>query len=311
MALQNYHSTYDCFPTGSFVARNSNHSIRRNGDFSPHVRLLNYLEQSALFNAANLQVACINDPYGTAANLTVTTTRLSVFLCPSCSDPDWPMVDANGPLQQAIAPGNSYFASLGSSLEIRANQRGGSPNGVFPMESKRLGIRDIRDGTSTTIAFGEWRIGSGDGSLITVPTDIVFLGQYPPGVKRFTSGMTMPAGAAAFQQWLPLCSGAIRTLRTEHTPFLGRDWAFGLMGSSVGNVLLPPNPAYPNCSTSSVSVDSVQRPGMMGMSSYHDGGANILMCDGAVRFLKDSTNTPVVWALGSRAQGDIVSEGSY
>jgi hypothetical protein len=35
------------------------------------------------------------------------------------------------------------------------------------------------------------------------------------------------------------------------------------------------------------------------------------MCDGSVRFLKDSTSMPVMWALGSRAQGEIVDASSY
>ena len=35
---------------------------------------------------------------------------------------------------------------------------------------------------------------------------------------------------------------------------------------------------------------------MYGMSSYHSGGANILMGDGSVKFLKNSTANNVVWA---------------
>jgi hypothetical protein len=35
------------------------------------------------------------------------------------------------------------------------------------------------------------------------------------------------------------------------------------------------------------------------------------MADGAVDFFKDSTNLTTVWALGSRAQGEIVSADSY
>ena len=47
------------------------------------------------------------------------------------------------------------------------------------------------------------------------------------------------------------------------------------------------------------------------MASWHSGGANILLCDGSVRFLKDSTSQPVVWALGSRGQGEVISADSY
>ena len=47
------------------------------------------------------------------------------------------------------------------------------------------------------------------------------------------------------------------------------------------------------------------------MSSFHPGGANVLMVDGSVRFLKSSTSWPVVWALGSRSGGEIISADSY
>jgi hypothetical protein len=35
------------------------------------------------------------------------------------------------------------------------------------------------------------------------------------------------------------------------------------------------------------------------------------MCDGSVRFLKSSANLNTVWALGSIAQGEILSADSY
>ena len=42
-------------------------------------------------------------------------------------------------------------------------------------------------------------------------------------------------------------------------------------------------------------------PGIYTFSSFHPGGANALMTDGSVRFLKDSTNLMTIWSLGSPA----------
>jgi prepilin-type processing-associated H-X9-DG protein len=50
---------------------------------------------------------------------------------------------------------------------------------------------------------------------------------------------------------------------------------------------------------------------MFALSSHHPGGANVLMLDGSVRFLKNTTNPSVIWALGSRSQGEIISADAF
>jgi hypothetical protein len=35
------------------------------------------------------------------------------------------------------------------------------------------------------------------------------------------------------------------------------------------------------------------------------------MCDGSVRFLKDSISSQTIWQLGSRAGGEIISADSF
>src|SRR5262249_34906157 len=150
----NYHSANDCFPSGGSVSRQANLATQNNGDFSAHARLLGYSEQQALFNAANFSIACLNDPYPTQANITVTTTRLNLFLCPSNPTPTWIMT-GTAPINTYPVQGNNYFASLGACIEFAGNQTNAPPNGVFMYHSmgQATGIRDILDGTSTTIGF--------------------------------------------------------------------------------------------------------------------------------------------------------------
>jgi prepilin-type N-terminal cleavage/methylation domain-containing protein/prepilin-type processing-associated H-X9-DG protein len=318
LALQNYHSTYDCFPVGSipaYVPESNSYII--NGDFGPLLRLLSYTEQQPLYNAANFSVAGFNSAIGETTNLTVLTTRLNEFLCPSNVAPSWNMeATGAGPLMGYPAPGSTYFGSLGSSLEFDASQTGGPPNGLFAAINpaspvgRPASIASVTDGTSNTIALGEWRTGSGNINVITIPTDVVFLGAFPPGVARNTQQMVMPAGAAPFQQWLQTCAASVGTQRSGKTPTLGENWAIGIVGYTLGQILLPPNPKYPNCITHAIGA-GLESPGMCTLSSYHPGGANVVFADGSVHFLKDGTNLQTIWALGSRSQGEIISSDSY
>src|SRR4051794_17203096 len=137
LGLHNYHSSNDCFPPGSlprFVGTTEN----SNWDFSAHTRLLHGLEQQALYNAANFSHAVFNDTPGIIANLTIITTRLNVFLCPSCPAIGWTMSGV-ATLPSTVAPGNNYFASTGSGLEYQAKFTGGPPNGVFQYGGAPLG----------------------------------------------------------------------------------------------------------------------------------------------------------------------------
>ena len=310
LGLHNYHSVNDTFPPGALYRVNySSKSLVSNCDFSAHTRLLQFAEQSALYNALNWAVGSTNDSPNYLMNTTVSVTRLAVFLCPSAIPPSWTAIGLPG-----TATGNSYFQSYGSSLEWDGTESGGPPNGMFMVGPPVIGMRDVTDGTSNTIAFGEWRMGDGNSSMFSVPSDVVFVGTYPNGIKRNTPQMALSAGeATAFLQWTQSCAAVVGTDRGPHSSLLGDNWACGINAETFGNCLLAPNPKFPNCLTSTLTNgdSGFAAPGMVTLSSNHPGGANVVMADGSVHFLKDSTSLPVVWGLGSRAQGEILSSDSY
>ena len=197
LALHNYHSSNDCFPpasipTGRLTKAGNSGAF---GSWSAHARLLANLEQNALYNAINWNYENVNEAATNLMQSTAFTAKVNTFLCPSDVAPP-------GNLDSLIlalpAPGNNYFASVGSSFELNATQTGGPPNGLFRFGGAALGIRDVLDGTSNTIAFGEWKIGDQVKTTVTIPQDVATTSSvYPSGITRNTPTMNMPAGASA------------------------------------------------------------------------------------------------------------------
>src|SRR5262249_38132706 len=64
LGLHNYHQTSDCFPTGAFITRDAPGTTRANGSFSAVARMLNFMEQQALYNAMDFSISHRNDPIG-------------------------------------------------------------------------------------------------------------------------------------------------------------------------------------------------------------------------------------------------------
>jgi prepilin-type N-terminal cleavage/methylation domain-containing protein/prepilin-type processing-associated H-X9-DG protein len=284
------------------------------GSWSPQSMMLGYVEQTQIYNACNFMLVSHEGDAMSAANQTAVTNRIANFLCPSGPAPP-------GTYWGRARPGNSYFGSVGATLNWVGNMGGGRPNGLFMFGGagndwdrvNAIKIGDITDGTSNTIAFGEWKIGDFDENKLSLQ-DVIKAGSRPGGEDPWGNPRAaMPAGATQLRDWLNLCAsrapGSVGSWQNNQSG-LGGNWNQGMFGWSLGNVLQPPNPPYPNCRTETWDGDFDQ-PGMYGLSSYHPGGANVAFADGSVRFLKNTTNERTVWALGTRDGGEVISADSY
>ncbi len=328
LAIQNYHSATNSFPPGGSNATNieglgSNNWTGAWGNWSAHSMMLPYLEQQAVYNACNFMVP--NQGYGAGIdgviNSTATSTTIMAFLCPSS-----PRLNGGqwSTYYGRPYPNVNYFASIGSSLcqyggnpagvaYMDNNGNSAAPNGLFMVFGPPIGIQNVTDGTSNTIAFGEWRSGDGQQAMLAVPQDVIRVSGSLPNGMTLGPLMSMPLGGAYLNTWLTGCAGsALGTVGTSNNwSGLGQFWCQGLFGDTVGNTLTAPNSNYPNCAIYQYGGDNDGSYGNYGMSSYHPGGANVAMADGSVHFLKASTNQITVWQFGSRAQGEVVSSDSY
>jgi prepilin-type processing-associated H-X9-DG protein len=295
--------------------------------WSPQSKLLPYLDQGPLYNAINFIMPCKWTDGGAYANHSLSTTRVSSFICPSSPLPKG-TIDC---LSQFQDPGNNYFASTGATTHFEMYNGANGLFGVYqgPTDASLnvgswesptppITIRDIQDGTSNTIAFGEWQTGDFDCNKLTIPSDVINPVAPPWGMNNGMNFPNTPAVNAQFITWLNTCAAtAPGTLNHQgqnweyNMSYQGASWDQGMFGYALGNLLLPPNPRWPNCRGCSWYGDWDCDPAIHGLSSFHPGGANAGFADGSVRFLKSSTSMQIIWSLGTRAGGEIVSSDAY
>jgi prepilin-type N-terminal cleavage/methylation domain-containing protein/prepilin-type processing-associated H-X9-DG protein len=327
LALHNYHTGQNCFPLGGFPAPISTNPVCCPyggwGAWSAQAMLLPYLEQAPLYNSENFTMVMRGDGYGEVINTTATQSRIDAFLCPSSPLP-------KGSWYNGVAwPGNNYFASTGSSISWLGNDaKLGSytytPNGPFAVGGAANGLRDVLDGSSNTVGFGEWRTGDYNDAQNSIQdvAGITAPGTFPNVGDRNMSGQytSFPAGSPYLTANLQACAQCLVANNCPtHTgsngggtqfSFVGRLWAEGIYGHGLGNLIVPPNSPYPYCQFENGDGD-MDSGTIIGLTSYHPGGANVCMLDGSVRFLKNSVSYTTIWALGSEAQGEVLSSDSY
>jgi prepilin-type N-terminal cleavage/methylation domain-containing protein/prepilin-type processing-associated H-X9-DG protein len=320
LAMHNYHSTINCFPPGATNTMNLSKAVASSwGCWSAQSMMLPYMEQTNIYNSLNFSI--VSQTNGMSDDLIQTTgimRTISAFLCPSNEVKPYQQYSDAG---SYTVPGNTYFVSVGSSLNQFGESpwadiqpvAGAAPNGMFQVFGPPIGIQSVTDGTSNTIAMGEWITGS-NGNF-TKPMDVVLVGtSLPAGVTVGSPLANMPAGGGGLNAWLQMCAQQVPSAVASGSYYneLGQDWCVGTFFHTVGNVLVGPNPPFPNCAADLYGVgDTGDDYGHFGLSSRHPGGANVLLGDGSVRFIKNSISQMTLWGLGSRSQGEVISADSY
>jgi prepilin-type N-terminal cleavage/methylation domain-containing protein len=128
LAVANYESAQGAYPA-SYSTGLGGHPdwlyASTWGAWSPQAMLLGYFDQTPVYNSINFSLVSHGDggTAGDMAQVTAITTRIASLLCPSS-----PLMP--GTYYGAPNPGNSYFASVGSSLHW-VGAAGASPNGIF------------------------------------------------------------------------------------------------------------------------------------------------------------------------------------
>jgi prepilin-type N-terminal cleavage/methylation domain-containing protein/prepilin-type processing-associated H-X9-DG protein len=311
VAMHNYHTGIGTFPTGgttapAYAPLSQGGYLSSWGTWSAHAMMLGYMEQMPLYNSANFSW-CVGFGPGWAMNSTVSTSILNSFVCPS---------DGMSPLSpQGTQWGgltNNYMASVGTSVNYANN---GDTTGVFTEGGRSYGVQSINDGTSSTIAFGESLIG--DLTIEQVkwrdgPVNAVgYAGNGGSGAYDASSNPTntltdLQVCSTAFANPTPGNSTGINNEK-------GFRWAEDMGGMTLFNTIVPPTSTqytWTYCGLGFANNNATDQ-GYQNANSNHSGGANFLFADGSVHFLKSSISIKTYWALGTKAQGEVVSSDSY
>jgi prepilin-type N-terminal cleavage/methylation domain-containing protein/prepilin-type processing-associated H-X9-DG protein len=270
-------------PQGSVsLATNSQLYVPAHG-YSTLVRLLPYVEQSALFQQVDFDAPFIQPA--------VSSQRISLYICPSeindrlstTPPPQYPGYPIGYPTTYAAAEGDWQTFNYNTNPFTGGN--GAFAEVAFPSQQ---GVRllDITDGTSSTIGFAE--------------------------VKAFWPCVGVAAAAPSAP---PATPSQLLTAGVEFLAECGRTaWTCGTVQMTGMTFVFAPNSAVPFTNPADGKVYdidwhnswSIQRAAVTARS-YHAGGVNAVFVDGSVHFFRNSIDQTTWRALGTRNGGEPVT----
>lgn len=317
LALHTYHDMHGSMPT-SMTGSDQFPAGAGSGFHSWLARILPNIEQEPLYESINFEGALAdrtdyssdNDylDYSLAPthpDADAAAARVSSYLCPSD-----PMSVPQFSLGTQTAPG-SYAGNIGWPRES-TGPGNTSPlqrqNGVIGLlnpsasdnwQKPRIEFSDVRDGLSNTLAVAERMISQ------VFEVEDVFRGstmsrETPIAMQSFCGGGSR---GRSLQSWVRYCEG-VSSPDIRYCDKHGHAWISGW--TFMANHFMPVLPInHRNCHVYGGEDDGMN---LVTPSSHHEGGIHVSMADGSVRFITESIDRELYWALGSNAGGETIEE---
>jgi prepilin-type N-terminal cleavage/methylation domain-containing protein/prepilin-type processing-associated H-X9-DG protein len=285
LGVMNYESGNGCFPPGEKGCCWGTWGIF----------ILPYIEQSQLYNAWNTvgnnsstSVYDGNWRYNGACNSTVSHTLISSYTCPS--DPNGGMLSTYG------ARCHNYAVNYGNGDQAQ------NPAETMPAPWN----------AAVTIIFNGAPFSDMGSPNIDITGYAAQMLAIPPAkIATIIDGLSNT-----------LMASELKIVNPQGGDLRGYTW----WGPSASfNTTIPPNSIYPDVMGNGGCVNTINPPCNGGVTfpvgggtevylsarGYHPGGVNAGMCDGSVKFFKNTVN-PVTWmAVGSSRGGEVVSSDAY
>jgi len=268
LALHNYHDTVSTFPIGGTYDDSNSVGTNLGPRISWAVRILPYLEQSALYNQLDMNLLNVPEQTLASDNKKAREHQVSVFRCPTDTFPDYDNGYAQNSYSGSLgsqatatgscAPFDKFKEPLSKNFNYGRTSNSQQVSGMFAQGQAKIAIRDVTDGASNTLFVGECL--SSCHSLTTRN------GWWGSGSRAVASSTIV------YINEMTTCDGSSRI-------------------------------SDPNCTVAANAGNYA-----WGFKSMHTGGAHFLMVDGAVRFISENVNHQTYQYLGGRADGNVVGE---
>jgi prepilin-type N-terminal cleavage/methylation domain-containing protein/prepilin-type processing-associated H-X9-DG protein len=212
----------------------------------------------------------------TERNIAACETLVPMLRCPSSTIPD----HVYGPsyedwIVQKRVPSNYAVCGSGVKTKLLTDIDAFQLDGSFQLErgstlasGRRLKISDITDGLSNTIFVGEE--------------------EFPLKARYEVTELDLPGVGRRKAVW----QFGSDSIDCQY----GMNEAFGSTGVKMN---LPPVSGFSGAALEAYIVS---------FGSRHTGGANFLLGDGSVRFIRDSIDPATYSALGTRAGGEVIAD---
>lgn len=294
LSAHNYESVNDCLPP-AYRGQQIGGAPGYYDLWGTLALLTPFLEQTPAYNSIDLSLTMyqLMAPFGIQAPVAV-KTYVPIFVCPSdlmksvCSN----AYAITGDFQPT-----NYAFCLGSGTSKSRTNWLGSPwdaDGVSFAQS-RIRMTDIPDGTSNTVGASERILGAGPeattvASRAEIDAQTMFVN---PGAETNDAN----------------CTSSLRVNYNQRRMYT---WVAGEPRcTSYNHYYLPNDKTNPDCVANFTGADPLTRSSGHGLStarSRHSGGVNVWMCDGSVRFVRDSINLTIWRGLATRAGVEVIGD---
>ncbi len=296
LAVANYEGSNGCVPPTSNPGTSATNTIN---DFSMKVRILPFIEQSALYNSVNMGFH-----YNSPQTYTIVTTQINTFNCPSDTNQPSPTLTLGA--VSLVAGSTSYPNNVGTFIGNNAGIHDG-PAYSFPTPSGNaygpiVTFASVSDGLSNTAIWSEYVKGLFQ-TASTGPDQTWSMTTI--SYTNRTTPINLDAAVADCQATTKIYQETAGTNWDRK----GELWVLHVCGEGgcYSHINAPNKKA---CAfAGATGLDSYYSA--VGAGSRHPGGVNVAFLDGSVRFVKDSVNITTWRAIATKAGGEVVGADSY